>query len=361
MGDRAQPHGRGEGLPSGSEVGGYRIERLLGRGGMGAVYEATQLSLQRRVALKVIAPRLSADEAFRARFRREARAAAAVEHPNLLPIHEAGELPEGALFIAMRLVDGGDLESRLRAIGPLGAGEALPLLGQLADALDGAHAAGLIHRDVKPANVLLEQRRGGVHAYLTDFGLVKDVESSTLGHTDTGQLLGTVDYMAPEQIAGEDYGAGVDVYAFGALAYRALTGSVPYRRETVAATLVAHREAPIPVASERSPGLPPAFDRLVGRAMAKDPDWRARSAGELMRELAEQLSAGAEEAVRPDESPTVADGPQSTARADAPPQTTPTRAIESDGGKPSLIRQTVIYAAAFTPIWVVAYIIGRNL
>jgi len=335
----------GDELEPGSRLAGYRIERLLGRGGMGSVYEATQVSLDRRVALKVISRRLGADESFRERFRRESRAAAAVEHPNLLPVYEAGDTPDGRLYLSMRFVDGGDLESRLRRLGPLGAAEVLSILGQIAGALDHAHAAGLIHRDVKPANVLLEERRGAVHAYLADFGLAKEIHATT-AHTETGKLLGTVDYLAPEQIAGEDYGPAVDVYAFGGVVYRALTGSVPYRRDTSAATLIAHREAPVPRPSERAPGLPVVFDELVARAMAKDPNRRAASAGELIAWATEALeSAG--EPVDPEETPTMVD------LAD--------EGTEVLGQERSPARKLFMYIAVYAPIWVAAYLLGRNV
>ena len=335
----------GDELEPGARLAGYRIERLLGRGGMGSVYEATQVSLDRRVALKVISRRLGADESFRERFRRESRAAAAVEHPNLLPVYEAGDTPDGRLYLSMRFVDGSDLESRLRRLGPLGAAEVLSILGQIAGALDHAHAAGLIHRDVKPANVLLEERRGAVHAYLADFGLAKEIHAPT-AHTETGKLLGTVDYLAPEQIAGEDYGAGVDIYAFGGMVYRALTGSVPYRRDTSAATLIAHREAPVPRPSERAPGLPAVFDELVARAMAKDPNRRAASAGELIAWATGALeSAG--EPVDPDETPTMVD------LAD--------EATEALGQERSPARKLFVYIAVYAPIWVAAYLLGRNV
>lgn len=344
-GESPAPSVPGGKLEPDSVLGGYRIVSLLGRGGMADVYEATQRSLERRVALKVISAELSADEGFRERFRREARAAAAVEHPNLLPIYEAGELPDGRLYISMRYVEGHDLESRLRRLGPLGAGEVLPILGQVASALDAAHDAGLIHRDVKPANVLLEVRQGGLHAYLADFGLAREVIQHG-AHTETGRLLGTVDYMAPEQLAGERYGASVDVYAFGGMVYRALTGSVPYERDTPAATLVAHREAPVPRPSERVPGLPAALDRLVARAMRKDPKLRAASAGGLMREAALELESSGIP-VEGGESPTVVDAAQ---------QATETL----DHGRPRN-RQLALYLAVYALIWAAAYLIGRNL
>ena len=275
-------------LPGGKLVG-YEVHRLIARGGMGEVYEATQFSLGRRVALKVIATQYSQDERLRARFRRENRTAAALDHPNILPIHEAGELPDGRLFMAMRFVDGPDLGRLLAERGPLPLPEAVAILFQVADALDAAHRHGLFHRDVKPANVLLHRTERGWHAYLTDFGLARTTVDASR-HTSTGELLGTVDYMAPEQVSGEDVDCRADVHAFGCMLYRCLAGTPPYKRETPVATVVAHANAPIPILSEAVPGLPPALDLVVRRALEKNPEQRASSAGALMRWAAEHGS-----------------------------------------------------------------------
>ncbi len=269
-------------LQPGIELAGYRIVRFVARGGMGSVYEATQLSLDRRVALKFISDDLGVDEPFRARFRREARSAAAIDDPHILPVYEAGELPDGRLFLAMRFVDGPDLSTLLQQHGAMELRQALDVLGQVAEALDAAHACGLVHRDVKPANVMLDPRRGSWHAYLTDFGLAKPDEQVS-EHTATGELLGTVDYMAPELIDGQPFDARADVYAFGCLAYRCLTGELPYGRETRAATMMAHLNAPIPRPSAIVAGLPPSADLMVEKAMQKDPALRVSSAGALMR------------------------------------------------------------------------------
>ena len=277
-------------LQPGTELAGYRIERFVARGGMGAVYEATQLSLDRRVALKFISGGLGADERFRERFRREARSAAAIDHPHILPVYEAGELDDGRLFLAMRFVDGPDLSSMLKEQGPLDAEQTIAVLTQIGEALDAAHQRGLVHRDVKPANVMLEAREPGWHAYLTDFGLAKPDEQ-TGEHTAPGELLGTIDYMAPEQINGEPLDGRADVYSFGCMVYRCLTGELPYRRDTHTATLMAHANAPIPLPSGAVAGLPAPLDVVVQRAMEKDPNRRARSAGALMRWASTQLHA----------------------------------------------------------------------
>lgn len=279
-------------LQPGTELAGYRIVRFVARGGMGSVYEATQRSLDRRVALKFISDELGQDERFRGRFRREARSAAAIDDPHILPVYEAGELPDGRLFLSMRYVDGPDLGSLLRQETRLGFTDTLDLLGQVAEALDAAHEHGLVHRDVKPANVLLDRRQGRWHAYLTDFGLAKPYEQSS-EHTATGELLGTVDYMAPELVNGTSFDARADVYSFGCMAYRCLTGELPYARENRAATMMAHLSAPIPRPSAAVQGLPATADMIVEKAMQKDPDLRARSAGAIMRWAREQTQAAA--------------------------------------------------------------------
>jgi serine/threonine protein kinase len=324
-------------LQPGLELAGYRIERFIARGGMGAVYEATQLSLDRRVALKFISPQLGADERFRERFRREARSGAAIEHPNILPVHEAGELPDGSLFLALRFVEGPDLSSLLRERGPLGVQEAVAILTQVGNALDAAHERGLVHRDVKPANVLLEAHEHGWHAYLTDFGLAKP-DQDIGEHTRPGEMLGTVDYMAPEQIDGAPLDRRADVYSFGCMVYRCLTAEPPYKRDTPTATLMAHANAPVPVPSKAVADLPAPLDLVVARAMEKDPQKRAQSAGALMRWAAAQLhidtAAGLEDA--------------QGAEAGAP-------------NRRRLLRASLWSAAAYAPIWAGAYLLGRTL
>jgi serine/threonine protein kinase len=265
-------------LQVGHFLAGFRVERLLGRGGMGELYEAVQLSLDRRVALKVIAAKYSADGEFRGRFRREARSAAAIDHPNVLPVYETGETPDGRLFIAMRLVDGYDLETYLQERGRLEPAETMALLSPVADALDAAHAKGIVHRDVKPGNVLLE--RDGLRPFLADFGLAKPVSGAT-PYTAIGPV-GTPPYMAPEQIKGGTIDARTDVYALGCMVYQCLTGEVPYPRDSLNAVYAAHLHADVPVPSAKVPGVGVGFDALVRRALAKDPDERPRSAGALM-------------------------------------------------------------------------------
>jgi ABC-type transport system substrate-binding protein/DNA-binding beta-propeller fold protein YncE len=253
----------------GSQLGSYRIELLLGRGGMGVVYRATDLRLGRKVALKLLAPHLTADARFRERFLAESRLAASIDHAGIIPIYEAGEA-EGHLFIAMRYVEGTDLAELLRAEGALNPDRAVGLVAQLADALDAAHARGLVHRDVKPSNALVVREGAGEHVYLADFGLTKQLltEGSV---TASDQLVGTVDYLAPERIRGEPADGRADLYALGCVLFECLTGTPPFPRDTEAAAFYAHLEDVPPRVSERRPGLPRALDDVVARALAKEP------------------------------------------------------------------------------------------
>ncbi len=265
-------------LTPGELLGGCRVEGVIARGGMGVVYRAVQLDLQRPVALKVITAERAADPEFRERFARESRMAAAIDHPNVVPVYAAGE-ERGALYIVMRYVPGRDLHALIKEDGPLPAARAGAIVAQVAAALDVAHAAGLVHRDVKPANVLLAARSGD-HAYLSDFGLMRTLDPLE-PLTDSGSWIGTVDFASPEQLAGERVDARSDVYSLGCVLYAALTGVAPFPRETVPATLLAHLRDPVPKPSDRGSGQ--YFDRVVARALAKDPDDRYPSAGDLGR------------------------------------------------------------------------------
>ncbi|MGZ4544094.1 MAG: Hsp70 family protein [Blastococcus sp.] len=276
---------------TGSEIAGYRIESLIGRGGMAVVYRAEDMRLGRKVALKLLSPQLTDSEQFRQRFIRESRLAASLDHPNIVPIYEAGEAG-GELFIAMRYVLGHDLKGVLaeQGGGGLPVDRALRLFGQIGDALDSAHRAGLVHRDVKPGNILVargerQRQPQGDHVYLTDFGLTKRTAEITGGLTGTGHFLGTVDYVAPEQIQGKPVGPGTDIYALGCVLYECLTGQLPFRRDDDAALLWAHLvEIPPPISGIR-PEIPTAVNAVVARAMAKDPEARYETCEELLREL----------------------------------------------------------------------------
>jgi CHASE2 domain-containing sensor protein/predicted Ser/Thr protein kinase len=259
-------------------IAGYRLEEQIGKGGMGVVYRATQLALDRRVAVKLIAADKSKDSEFRERFKRESRLAAAIEHPNVVTVFDAGE-DHGLLFIAMRYVDGVDLAQYLRVGGRLRLDVAARLTAQVASALDAAHAMGLVHRDVKPANVLLTSDKQP-HVYLTDFGIAKHLTSDS-GLTQTDALIGTVDYMAPEHIRGEPTDQRADIYSLAGLLYYALIGEPPFPRDHEAAKLWAHVSAPPPVPSATRPDLPEALDVIVATGLAKLPADRYAEAGQL--------------------------------------------------------------------------------
>jgi serine/threonine-protein kinase len=259
----------------GTEVAGFRIESVLGRGGMSVVYVAEQIRLGRKVALKVLTNELAWDEQFRERFVRESHIAATIDHPNIIPIYDAGEA-DGLLYIAMRFVQGPDLKEILKR-GNLGVGRTIFLIEQLASALDAAHAHALVHRDVKPGNILLEETTD--HAYLTDFGVAK--QTTARGLTSTGHFLGTVEYAAPEQIEGGPVDARTDVYALGCVLYECLTGSPPFSHGTEHAVLHAHLVDPPPSVTRARPELPHMFDGVIATAMAKSPSDRFASCGDL--------------------------------------------------------------------------------
>ena len=265
----------------GDEFAGYRIEQRLGRGGMGILYLAIEPGLERRVALKLIAPEVAADEVFARRFAEESRIAASIEHPNVVPIYAAGE-EDGVPYIAMRYVAGADLGKRVGRDGRLGISTAAALIAQVGNGLDAIHAAGLVHRDVKPANVLLAGEEGSEHAYLTDFGVARNVATES-GLTQTGRFVGTLDYVAPEQISGGAIDARADVYALGCLLFKLLTGEVPFPRDGEAARLYAHLNDPPPAPSLYAPEVSMALDDVVIRAMSKAPEDRFPSAGDLGR------------------------------------------------------------------------------
>lgn len=268
-------------LSVGAVFAGHRIEGVAGRGGMGVVYRATHLALDRTVALKVIAPTLSDDESFRTRFKRESKLAASIRHPNVIPIHHAGE-EEGLLFITMDYVAGSDLGALITAQGRLDPERAAGVIAEVASALDAAHELGLVHRDVKPANVLIDTHNGREHSYLTDFGLTKHMASKS-GLTATATFVGTLDYTPPEQIEGRRLDARADVYALGCVLFQALSGEVPYPKDSDLAKIHAHLSEPPPSLSEHAPDVPPRLGEVIRQAMSKDPGERYPSAGDLGR------------------------------------------------------------------------------
>jgi serine/threonine protein kinase len=319
-------------LSAGDEFAGYRVEQRLGRGGMGILYLAHEPGLERRVALKLIAPEAAADRVFAKRFAEESKIAASIEHPNVVPIYAAGE-EGGVPFIAMRYVAGADLAKRLAREGRLEPAVAVELIAQIGNGLDAIHAAGLIHRDVKPANVLLGGGEGAEHAYITDFGVARNVATES-GLTQTGRFVGTLDYAAPEQISGAEIDARVDVYALGCLLFKLLTGEVPFPKDGDAARLFAHLNDPPPAPSLYVPEISIALDDVVIRAMSKTPDDRYPSAGDLGR--AAQAAQRGERTTAPER--TVATGAAATRTAEtisAGPEEAMTGAVETQRLDPS--------------------------
>jgi tRNA A-37 threonylcarbamoyl transferase component Bud32/CheY-like chemotaxis protein len=261
----------------GQVIAGYRIEERVGRGGMGVVYRAEHLNLRRRAAIKIIAPDLAESEGFRERFTREARIAAALQHPNIVTVYDAGEV-DGILYLAMQYIEGQDLAAVLRKDGRLRPYRAIDVIRQVASALDAAHAQGLIHRDVKPANVLIEGRT----AFLTDFGLTKRTDGTHTELTRAGDVVGTIHYVAPEQIEGGQVSARSDVYSLGCLLYHCLTGQVPYSRETDVAVIYAHLSEPPPKLTALRPELAAGLDGVIAKALDKSPDRRFPTCSDLV-------------------------------------------------------------------------------
>ena len=279
-------------LRVGTELAGYRIDELVGRGGMGVVYRAEHLHLQRTVALKLLVPELSHGEGFRKRFVREARTAAAIQHPNVVTVFDAGEA-DGLLYIAMQYVDGTDLAALLERDGALDLERTLSIVTDVGAGLDAAHELDIVHRDVKPGNILL----GGDRAYLADFGLMRAMSASA--PLTQGEVVGTVDYIAPEQIEGGAIDGRADVYALGCVLYHCLTGAVPYEKDSQIAVIYAHlQEQPTPPALKR-PGLPAALDEVLATALAKRPQDRFASGGELVAALRTALGQSGASPDRP--------------------------------------------------------------
>jgi serine/threonine-protein kinase len=319
----AQPGGALAGLTAGSRVAGYLLEKLVGVGGMAAVYRARDERLGRVVALKLLA----GDEVVRKRFVREARAVAAVDHPHIIPVYEAGEA-EGVLFIAMRFVAGDDLRVVVSREGALRPRRAAAFISPVASALDAAHDAGLVHRDVKPANMLVDVGRGRPeHVYLSDFGVARGVMSSS-GLTRAGQFLGTPDYAAPEQISGRDVDGRADQYALACVAYTLLSGTVPFRREVPMAVLYAHLSVPPPRLTAARPELPDAVNQVLAQALAKEPDDRYDSCGAFADALREALGLDPYDPSRPAAaSATPPSRNAATAPLTIPPDSPPTKLL----------------------------------
>jgi YVTN family beta-propeller protein len=338
-------------LKPGDVFAGHRVTGVAGRGGMGIVYRAVQLDLERAVALKLIATALAEDPSFRDRFVRESRLAAAIDHPNVIPIYYTGE-HDGDLYIAMRYVEGSDLRTLVRAAGGLEPPRAAHIVAQVASALDAAHERGIVHRDVKPANVLLG---AGDHAYLTDFGLTKRIASHT-GSTRTGAgWVGTLGFVAPEQIRGERVDARADVYALGCVLFHTLTGVSPYARDSDEATLWAHVHEPPPSLGAHAPGAPPGLQAVLDRALAKDPADRYPSAGDLGR--AALAAVGRSDAPRPER--LVATGAAAPGEADtaaSPDQAATLLASEPPAPRRGGRRPVWAWALAAVPVLALAVV-----
>jgi serine/threonine protein kinase len=305
----------------GRQIAGYRIEREIGRGGMAVVYRARDLRLDRTVALKLLAPELARNDTFRRRFTHESRAAAAIDHPHIVPVFEAGET-DGVLYIAMRYVSGSDLRHLLDSRGPLAPAVALRIAAQIASALDAAHENGLVHRDVKPGNILVARGTDSdhpEHAYLTDFGLTKKSLSLT-GFTRVGQFVGTLDYVAPEQISGKPVDARCDVYGFACVVYECLAGGPPFRRDDDMALLWAHQYDEPPPLTEARPDLDPHVDAVLAKALAKSPDDRHASCLAFVDALRAATTGGPEAGHTPTEVdlPVVERAKEAGPPADAP-------------------------------------------
>jgi YVTN family beta-propeller protein len=303
-------------LATGTIFAGYQIDGVAGEGGMGVVYRATEIALQRPVALKLIAEDFSGDRKFRERFQRESMLAASIDHPNVIPVYEAGEV-DGELYIAMRFVDGTDLLHAVGREGPLTPQRAVRIVSQVAAALDAAHRRGLVHRDVKPGNVLLTGEGDEEHAYLTDFGLVKTLEGDAPGMTTAGTFVGTLDYSSPEAIQGQTADARSDVYSLACVLFFALARKSAFLRDSNVATMFAHVNEPPPSLIEAAPDVPPALAEVVAKGLAKNPDERQQSAGELARAAQQALTAPAP--------PSTPRGPASAAATAAPADEGPPR------------------------------------
>jgi serine/threonine protein kinase len=332
-----RPGGPLTGLAPGSRVAGYVLERLVGVGGMAAVYQARDEKLGRVVALKLLA----GDEAVRMRFVREARAVAAVDHPNIIPVYAAGDTPDGMQFIAMRFVAGDTLQGIIRASGALPPRRAAGFISPVASALDAAHAVGLVHRDVKPGNILVDSRRGGPeHAYLTDFGIARAMLSAgTL--TAAGQFLGTPDYAAPEQVNGQPVDGRADQYALACVAFEVLSGTVPFRRELPIAVLYAHLSAVPPLLSSVRKDLSPAAGEVLVRGMAKAPDDRYPTCADFADALREALGLDPYDPSRAQPTPTM---PMTMLAAQVPSAQVPSAQVPQPAPSASVTWTAVVTA-----------------
>lgn len=329
----------------GREVAGYQIEDIIGKGGMAVVYLAIDSRLNRRVALKILNPLLGEDDRFRQRFVLESRTVASIDHPNIIPIYEADTADDGTLYIAMRYVGGPDLRKLFYDRGPMPVSEVNRIFAQVAAALDTAHAHDLVHRDVKPANILIAPHTEGDHAYLTDFGITKH-RTSISGLTQTNQFIGTPRYMSPEQINKEHIDGRCDQYGLACVVYEALAGRLPFQRDNEIALLWAHlAETPTPLTTLR-PELPLEVDGVMMRALAKSPEQRYDTCGRFVAELRDAIS-GDGRSYQLTQAP-----PEPAAPTAPPPQ--PERRKPRSGGKGILIGAAVAITAIVALVAVLA-------
>src|SRR2546423_1466485 len=345
------------GLPLvGDEFAGYRVRSVLGRGGMSVVYQAENLRLSSVIALKVLAPELAADDVFRARFLEESRIAASLNHPNVIPIYAMG-CQDDLLYIAMRYVSGTDMRQIIKKRGRILPATALFLIGQAARALDAAHRKGLVHRDVKPGNLLIERGSDDDdpdHVYLADFGITKHAMPRS-GLTSTGQSLGTIDYVAPEQIRGTSVLGLADQYSLGCVLYECLTGRVPFEKDLDAAIIWAHVEETPAMPTVLRPDLPPEVDQVFGRVLAKRPDERYGSCREFVEAARmalgilgsgteSSLAYGATTAAPPA-------GPPPGGQAGPPPEPFPGSSVPAGRGPPARGMAPAAPRAAAPALW----------
>ncbi|WP_264956394.1 serine/threonine-protein kinase, partial [Mycobacterium kiyosense] len=273
-----------QGSRVGSMFGPYHLKRLLGRGGMGEVYEAEHTVKEWTVAVKLMTAEFSKDPVFRERMKREARIAGRLMEPHVVPIHDYGEI-DGQMYLEMRMIEGTDLDTVLKRYGPLTPPRAVAIITQIASALDAAHAAGVMHRDVKPPNILIT---GDDFAYLVDFGIASATTDEKL--TQLGTAVGTWKYMAPERFSNDEVTYRADIYALACVLYECLTGTPPYRADSATTLVTAHLMDPVPQVSTARAGIPKAFDAVIARGMAKKPEDRYASAGDFARAAHEALS-----------------------------------------------------------------------
>ena len=336
-------HPAGSGLGPGSVIAGYRIEALISHGGMATVFRAHDERLGRTVALKILAPELATDHKFRARFMRESRATAITDHPHVIPVFEAGEA-QGVLFIAMRFVPGGDLRTQLSKFGRLAPETIVTIVSQAASALDAAHKHGLVHRDVKPGNLLLDVGNNtgmADHLYLSDFGLSKNSLAADTGAvlTVAGQVIGTLDYMAPEQIDGRSIDGRADQYGLACSAYELLCGTPPFGESPDTALIRAHRSAPPPPVTSRRHDLPAGADAVFARALAKMPRDRFRSCGDFAAALRAVFSFDASVPHRQVSAPRAEQRPGAASQAADPRLVTPPVAAPYPSTAPTIVRR----------------------